>query len=315
MLHYVVRRVLAMLLLLVMASFIIFSLLQIAPGSPLTVLTGGRPLPASTLHALTERYHLDDSFLAQYWYWLKNILNGDFGESIALQQPIKDLISSRAPITIELGLFASAIAITLGVVGGTVAAIRQGRFADTAISSTVVALAAVPAYLSGILLILIFGVWLGWLPVFGAGKAPADRFQHLILPALALGLSLCALVARVTRASMVRILDDEYIEAARARGFRESRVIGKHALRNALAPIITVSGLAAGYLITGAVLVEVVFGLNGLGALMIQGVTAKDFAVVQAVALVFTAVFLLITLVVDLLCFAVDPRTRTQEAA
>ena len=312
---FVLRRLAATLVLLVVSSFVVFALLHVAPGSPLEVLTGGRRMSDQTLQALSTRYALDQPFLAQYWRWLSNAVQGGFGESIALRRPIGELIVSRAPITLQLGALASFIAITVGVGSGTVAALRRDRFADRAISATVIGLAAIPAYLSGLLLILVFAVVLGWFPVFGTGEGLAGRLHHLVLPALALGFSLCALIARVTRATMVEVLQQEYVEAARVRGLGERRAVGKHAMRNALGPIITVSGLAAGYLITGAVLVEVVFGLNGLGSLLIDGVRGKDFAVVQAVALVFTAIFLLITLLVDVLYSLVDPRVAVSRRA
>lgn len=309
MLNYVLRRLMVTVLLLVVTSFIVFALLHAAPGSPLEVLTGGRRLSDTTLQALSARYALDQPFLAQYSLWLTNVVQGDFGESIAARQSIGSLLASRAPVTLQLGLLASVIAIVFGVGAGTIAAMRRGRLPDTLVSGGVIGLAAVPAYLSGLLMILVFSVMLGWFPVFGAGEGVAGRLHHLVLPACALGFSLCALVARVTRATMVDVLGREFVEAARVRGMSERHVIGKHAIRNALGPIITVSGLAAGYLITGTVLVEVVFGINGLGSLLIQGVLGKDFAVVQAVAIVFTSIFLLITLLVDVLYFAVDPRT------
>jgi peptide/nickel transport system permease protein len=315
MLIYVARRLAVAVLLLVAASFLIFAMLHVAPGSPIELLAGGRKLPASTEHALIEKYKLDDSFFVQYFTWLGNAVHGDFGDSISLKQSVSSLVSSRAPITLELGLLSSLFAITFGVVAGTLAAVRRGRPADAFISGSVVGLSAVPTYLSGTLLILVFAVSLDWFPVFGPGSGgAADRVYHLVLPTLALGLSLCAFIARVTRGTMVRILQDEYVEAARVRGFSEWRVVGRHAMRNALGPIVTASGLVAGYLITGAVLVEVVFGLNGLGALLVQGVVGKDFAVVQAIAILFTAVFIVVNLVVDVLYLMIDPRTTVSRA-
>ena len=166
--------------------------------------------------------------------------------------------------------------------------------------------------MSGILLIAVFSVALGWFPVFGLGTSGLDRIYHLTLPAIALAIALAALVARTARASVGVAMEQEFVETARSRGFTERRVIGKHALRNGLIPVITISGLVFGFLISGAVLVEYTFGLNGLGALLIQAVRTKDFAVVQAITLLLTATFILINLAVDLLYVAIDPRVRLQ---
>ena len=169
--------------------------------------------------------------------------------------------------------------------------------------------------MSGILLIAVFAVALGWFPVFGLGEGGLDRLYHLTLPAIALAIALSALVARVTRASLGGALQQEFVETARSRGFSERRVIGKHALRSALIPVVTITGLVFGFLIAGAVLVEFTFGLNGLGALLIQAVRTRDFPVVQAVTLVFTVAFIVINLLVDLLYALVDPRVRLQGKA
>ena len=175
--------------------------------------------------------------------------------------------------------------------------------------------ASISTYVSGILLIAIFSVALGWFPVFGLGEEGLDRIYHLTLPAIALAIALSALVARVTRASLGSALEQEFVETARSRGFSERRVIGKHALRSALIPVVTITGLVFGFLIAGAVLVEYTFGLNGLGALLIQAVRTRDFPVVQGVTLVFIVAFVVINLLVDLLYAAVDPRVRLQGRA
>jgi peptide/nickel transport system permease protein len=174
---------------------------------------------------------------------------------------------------------------------------------------------SVSTYVSGILLITIFSVALGWFPVFGLGDGGLDRIYHLTLPAIALAIALSAFVARVTRAGLGTALDQEFVETARSRGFSEKRVVGKHALRSALVPVVTIGGLVFGFLISGAVLVEYTFGLNGLGALLIQAVRTKDFPVVMAVTLLFTVTFILINLVVDVLYAVVDPRVRLQGRA
>jgi peptide/nickel transport system permease protein len=294
-------------------SFIVFSFIYIAPGSPEAVLLGGKNVDAATLQAIRDRYRLDDPFLAQYWHWLTNAVSGDLGQSIAFNDDVSSVISGRIVPTLQLALYATVLVFVIGLALGIVSAIKRNSGVDTAVSVVTLVSSSISAYVSGILLIVIFPVTLGVFPVFGLGNGLADRLYHLTLPAIALAVALSALLARVTRASMSQALEQEFVDTARSRGFSERRVVGKHALRSAFVPVLTITGLIAGYLISGAVLVEYTFGLNGLGALLIQSVVAKDFAVVQAITLVFTAAFIVINLVVDLLYAVVDPRVRLQQ--
>jgi peptide/nickel transport system permease protein len=312
MLSYAIRRFAVAIPLLVATSFVVFSFVHIAPGSPETILLGGRRVDAATIAAIRRQYHLNDPFFTQYWYWLRGVLHGDFGQSIAFKDNVSSVVTARILPTIELGLYATLIVFIAGVALGMLAALRRGKIVDVTISTATLVLSSVSAYVSAILLIVLFSVHFRWFPVFGLGQGFVGRLNHLTLPAVALAMSLVALIARVTRTSMVHALDQEFIETARSRGISESRVVVKHALRNAFIPILTISGLTAGYLISGAVLVEYTFGLNGLGALLVQSVQNKDFAVVQAVTLIFTSVFIAINLAVDLLYGVVDPRVRLE---
>jgi peptide/nickel transport system permease protein len=312
MLSYAIRRIAVAIPLLVATSLVVFSFVHLAPGSPETILLGGRHVDAATIAAIRRQYHLNDPFLAQYWYWLRGVLHGNFGQSIAYKDSVSSVVTSRILPTIELGLYATLIVFVAGVALGVLAALRRGKIVDVSISTATLVLSSVSAYVSAILLIVLFAVHFRWFPVFGLGQGFAGRINHLTLPAIALAMSLIALVARVTRTSMTHALDQEFIETARSRGISEFRVVVKHALRNAFIPILTISGLTAGYLISGAVLVEYTFGLNGLGALLVQSVQDKDFAVVQAVTLIFTSVFIAINLAVDLLYGVVDPRVRLE---
>jgi peptide/nickel transport system permease protein len=312
---YVVRRVLSAIPLLVVTSFIVFSFVHLAPGSPEQVLLGGKNVDAATLQTIRDRFHLDDPFLVQYWRWLKGAATGDLGVSIVFNDDVKSVVGPRIVPTVELAAYALVIIAIAGLALGVIAGIRRHSLLDTAVSGVTLVGASVSTYVSGILLIAVFSVALGWFPVFGLGHGVGDRLYHLTLPAIALAIALSALVARVTRASLGQALQLEFVETARSRGFAERRVIGKHALRSALVPVVTISGLVFGFLIAGSVLVEYTFGLNGLGALLIQAVRTKDFAVVQAVTLLFTAAFILINLGVDLLYALVDPRVRLQGKA
>jgi peptide/nickel transport system permease protein len=309
--RYVLMRVAVAIPLLVVMSFVVFSFLHLAPGSPEALLTGGRPVDQATLAALRARYHLDDPFLVQYGDWLVNALQGRFGESFAHKDEVSAVVGGRVVPTLQLAGLATLIVILVGIPLGVLAAVRRNSAVDGAVSLLALVLSSTAAYVSGILLIIVFAVQLGWFPVFGLGEGGlGDRLYHLTLPAIALAGSLTALTLRVTRAAMTDVLASEHIETARARGFGGWRVVGRHGLRNALVPVLTVGGLAAGYLISGSVLVEYTFGLNGLGSLLISAVQEKDFPVVQAITLMFTGVFIAINIVVDLLYGLVDPRIR-----
>jgi peptide/nickel transport system permease protein len=309
---YVAKRLLGAIPLLLATSFIVFSFLHLAPGSPEQVLLAGKNVNLETLQAIRDRYRLDDPFLVQYWTWLQNAATGDLGESIIFRDTVANVVGPRVLPTVELALYALILIVIFGLPLGIVAGIKRDSLLDNAVSGVTLIGAAVSTYVSGILLIVVFSVALGWFPVFGLGEGGFARIYHLTLPAIALAIALGALVARCTRAALVKTLEQEFVETARSRGFSERRVVGKHALRSALIPVITITGLTFGFLIAGAVLVEYTFGLNGLGALLIQAVRTKDFPVVQGVTLIFTAAFILINLAVDVLYALVDPRVRLQ---
>ena len=306
----VIRRMLSAIPLLLITSFVIFSFIHITPGSPEKILLGGKNVSPQQLEALREQYHLNDPFLVQYFNWLGNFLTGDLGQSFSSQVSVGELIGPPIVPTLQLAAYAGVIILVFGVGFGIVAALRRNRPADYVISGLAILGASIAAYVSSIVLIVIFASNLGWFPTFGLGDGGLDRLYHLTLPAIALSIALIALVLRVTRSAMIDALEQEYVETARSRGFTERRVVVRHGLRSALIPVLSISGLVAGYLISGAVLVEYTFGLNGLGSLMIQSIENKDFAVVQAIALIFTFAFILINLVVDVLYMVADPRIR-----
>jgi peptide/nickel transport system permease protein len=310
MLVYVLRRLLAAIPLLLITSFIVFTFVHLAPGSPEQIILGGHNVDQETLQAIRDRYRLDDPFLVQYWTWLKNVLNGNLGESIVFRDTVTNVVVPRILPTVELALYALVLIAVFGLSSGIASGIKRGSKVDSTVSGITLVGSSISTYVSGILLIAVFSVALGWFPVFGLGEPGLDRIYHLTLPAIALAIALTALVSRCTRASLGRTMDEEFVETARSRGFSERRVVGKHALRNALLPVLTITGLVFGFLISGAVLVEYTFGLNGLGALLIQAVRTEDFPVVQAVTLLFTVTFIFINLAVDILYAFVDPRVR-----
>jgi peptide/nickel transport system permease protein len=312
MLAYVLKRVAVQLLVLLASSVVIFGMLRLAPGDEATVLLGGHPGTPAQLASIRAKYDLNKPLPVQYLKWLSRAVQGDLGDSVSARDTVAHVLSPRLETTLLLTVYASIIMIILGVGLGMLSAVFRNGFVDLASTAGALTFAAVPAYVAGLVLILVFGVQLHWFPTLGGGEGGsfATRLDHLTLPAIALALSAMALISRVTRSAMITALDSEHVEGARIRGFTERRVVFKHALRSALVPVVTISGVQCGYLLAGAILVEYTFGLNGIGSLLVQSVQNKDFAVVQAVALLITVAFLMISLVVDLLYCVIDPRVR-----
>jgi peptide/nickel transport system permease protein len=307
MLRFVVRRLALLALTLLVASFAIYASLSIAPGDPLSVLTGGRTLPPEALAVLRARYHLDEGLLQQYWHWLTNAVQGDLGDSIALREPVNTVIKERAAVTFDLVLYASILILLLGIGAGIAAGLRRGAVDTTVIAGTTI-FAALPSFVAAIGLISLFAVNLGWFPALGAGSGFGDRVWHLTLPAIALALSSLAIVARVTRVSVREELGREHVQTAVSRGLPTRLVVRRHVLRNAAIPITTVTGITIASLIALSAVVERAFSLNGLGSTLVSAAASKDFAVVQGIALILVAAFVITNAIVDLLYAALDPR-------
>jgi peptide/nickel transport system permease protein len=304
------RRLLVLVPLLLLISLGVFALLELAPGDPARSLLGTKQATAATLAAIRAKYHLDEPFLMQYVRWLGGIVSLDFGRSITTNQPVLDAIGAKIPSSLFLGLYGFIITVTVGLPLGILAALRRASALDRSIVGFSVVGVSAPAFASGILLLYVFGVLLGWLPVFGPGKDFGDELYHLTLPAIALALSAMALVVKVTRASMVEELDKDYIAFARARGLSKRRVIFGYALRNALVSITTAVGLVFIYMITGAVLVEVTFALPGLGSLLVASVRSLDIPMVQALAMLIAVFVVVVHLAIDVVYALLDPRVR-----
>jgi peptide/nickel transport system permease protein len=308
--RFLARRTAAFLILLLIISFGVFSLLYIAPGNTAQILLGARPQNPATLAAVRQEYHLNEPFLVQYWIWLKGAVTLNFGRSIQTQQPVIDIIKSRAPIDIFLGLYAFVLVLVTAVPLGILAALRQRKMTDRAVVGLSVVGVSAPPFATSLLLLYLLSVAIGLFPAFGAGSGFFSRLYHLTLPAIALALSAAALVVKFTRAAMIQALDQDYVAFARARGLSRSRVVFGYALRNSLVPIVTASGLVLGYLLTGAVLVEYTFSLNGVGAYLVNAVDFKDFPVVQGIALLAAALIMLANLLTDVAYLFIDPRIR-----
>ena len=306
-LRFLVRRLLMLLASLLVASFVIFGSVYLAPGNALAALSGGRSLPPASLQVLQARYHLDKPFLEQYWYWLSNALHGDFGLSITLRENVSTLITSRMWTTAGLVLYASIIIVVVGIGLGILSGLRPGILDTTALIVTAIS-AAIPAFVAAIVLILLFAVKLGWFPALGSGSGLLGNIQHLTLPAVALAVSSLAIVARVTRASVRAESNREHVQTAISRGIPMRSIVRRHVLRNAAIPITTITGITIASLIAVSAVVETAFALNGLGAYLVQAAESKDIAVVQGISLVLVATFVVVNLLVDIAYALLDPR-------
>jgi peptide/nickel transport system permease protein len=304
---YMLRRVGGLLLVLLATSFIVFGLLYLAPGSPLAFILGPRGGTPEQIAAVTAEYHLNDPFFVRYATWLGDIVQGDLGYSIVYRQDVSALISSRIPTTLVLVSMAALIIGVVGILAGTYAALRRGWRDQTTSSLAAIGLST-PSFVVGVALISLFAVTLGWFPTFGSGTGGLDTIYHLTLPAIALSVASAAYLTRITRAAVLEEGGREHVQTATVRGLGPNHIVRHHVLRNSLVPIVTVLGLTVATLIAGAVVVENVFALDGLGSLLVRAILQRDFAVVQAVILVLVVAFVVVNAVVDILYTFIDPR-------
>lgn len=299
----------AVLLLLVTVVFVI---VRVTPGDPAAVMLGA-DASAQDIADLRERLGLNAPLIQQYFSFLAGVARGDLGQSIFLGMPVTSALAARAEPTFFLTLFSILIAVAIALPVGITSAYKRGTTFDQVVVGISMIAASVPSFWLGLILIQTFAVGLGWLPVSGYGGPDTgffERLRHLMLPAVALGIVNSALITRFTRAAMLDVLSDDYIRTARAKGSSEWSVVLKHALKNALIPIITVIGLSIALLVSGAVVTETVFGLPGIGNLVVSAVLRRDYPVIQGTLLVVAAIYVLINFIVDMLYLFVDPRVR-----
>ncbi|HEU5433122.1 MAG TPA: ABC transporter permease, partial [Thermomicrobiales bacterium] len=306
----IATRLLTLVPMMFLITTVVFFLVHMIPGDPARLMVGGAHITQANLENIRKAYRLDRPLPEQYGFWVSDLLHGNLGKSYRQRTEVRTLILERLPTTLKLALFSFLISLAIAVPLGIISAVRRNSWLD--VGATVFALvgASSPVFFTAILLILLFSFKLQWLPSIGAGDGGWDEFVHLLLPSTALGISLAAITTRITRSAMVEALTQDYIETARAKGLPSRTIVLKHALRNALVPIVTVAGLQFGFLIVGAVLVEQVFGLGGLGSLLIQAVQVRDYPVVQGATIFIAAIFILINLAVDILYGVIDPRVR-----
>lgn len=311
---YIVRRLLALIPVALVVATVAFVLIHLAPGDPASIIAG----PDATKDDITRiqrQLGLDAPFHVQLVRWYGRLARGDLGDSIFLRRPVLEAIVDRAEPTILLTLYATLVAVALGVPAGVLAARHHDGATDQALMAGALVGISVPNFLLGLLMILVFSVRLGWFPV--AGYSPLESgwlgtLRSLTLPAFALGVVQSALIARITRSAMLDVLREPFITAGRARGLGERTVVYKHALKNAMIPTITVIGISFAILISGAVVVETVFNIPGLGRLIISAVLRRDYPVIQGVVLCIAGLYMLVNLAVDLSYVAFDPRVRYQ---
>ena len=309
---YFIRRLVSIVPTLVFVSMLIFGLQQLLPGDPAQILAGEDQSPEVIAH-FREKLKLDKPLPVQYGYWMAGVLQGDLGDSVRTQLPVRELILQKLPVTVELALLSMLIAVLISIPAGVIAAVRRGSAWDH--GATVFALSglSMPNFWLGILMILLFSVQLGWLPASGY-VSPFENLganlAAMIMPAFVLGTGISAVLMRHTRSSMLQVLAADYVRTARAKGLSETVVVIKHALRNALTPVITLGALELGTLLSGAVLTEQVFTIPGFGKLIIDAVFNRDYAVVQGVVLVTATAYILRSLLADMAYFLFNPRLR-----
>jgi peptide/nickel transport system permease protein len=317
MLNYLLHRLATIVPTLFFVSVLIFGLQQLLPGDPAMILAGEDRDPTVIAH-LHQKLHLDEPLPIRYFYWAGGVLKGDLGESVRIQKPVLDLIIEKLPVTLELALLAIVIALTIGITAGIVSAVAKDSAWDYAANVFALWGLSTPNFWLGIMLILLFSVTLGWLPASGYVSPFEDLKANLaamIMPAFVLGNAIAAVLMRHTRSAMLQVLSADYVRTARAKGLDERVVVLKHALRNALTPVITLGALEFGTLLSGAVLTEQVFTIPGFGKLIVDAVFNRDYAVVQGVVLCTATAYITLNLLADMAYFLVNPRLRDSHAS
>ncbi len=312
MIAYVVRRLASLFVVMALVGVCVFLLLHLAPGDPAAIIAGDNATP-DQIASIRAHLGLDEALPLQFLRWSTAVLSGDLGVSIFSNTPVTTLIGQRLEPTVSLALATLAFAVPVALVLGVLAAWRAGSAIDRASMVLAVTGFSAPAFVVGYLMIYVFAVTLKWLPVQGytpIDESLADWARHLVLPALTLGLAYVALIARITRATMLDVLAEDYIRTAKAKGVSTRPMLLKHALRNAGVPIVTVIGIGVALLIGGVVITETVFNIPGIGRLVVDAISKRDYPIIQGVILVFSAVYVMINLLVDLSYTLIDPRIR-----
>ncbi|MDQ0257969.1 glutathione transport system permease protein [Evansella vedderi] len=305
MLRYIFKRVLEMIPTLLIVSIIIFYFIHLIPGDPVRLVVGP-DATSEEVSMIREEMGLNDPIFIQYMSYMQGILQGDLGKSLKTGLPVMEMFENRFKNSIYLTLFSIIWAFIIGIIIGTFSAVFKNKLPDNIGMLTAVSGISVPGFWLGLILIQFFSVQLGWLPTGGA-----DSWKHFILPSIALGAGIMAMIARFTRSSLLETLGSDFIRTARAKGLREMIVIPKHALRNSMVSVVTITGLQFGFLLGGSVVVETVFSFPGMGRLLIDSIAFRDYPVIQALLLLFSIQFIVVNLIVDILYSFLNPKIRT----
>lgn len=312
MVNYIARRVISLLPVFLLVAFIGYSLLYLSPADPAIAILGAEATP-EMIEALRVELGLDKPFIVQFARWLLNALRGDLGQAFSMGMSVTEAIAQRLSATASLAVFGYAIAVVLGIPAGIIAAVKRNSAVDRLVMSSAVLGISLPTFVTGILLILAFSLRLRWFPSGGYVPWTEDFWRGLrclALPGLAVGVFQAALLSRMTRSSMLEVLRQDYIRTARGKGVRESAVVLRHGLRNALVPILTIVGMGLGSLLGGVVVIESVFAYPGLGRLAVFAIQRRDYPLFQGIILFLTSVYVIVNLVVDIVYAAVDPRIK-----
>jgi peptide/nickel transport system permease protein len=312
MLTFLGKRILQLIPTLFFVSVLIFSLQQLLPGDPALIMAGEERDP-EVIAQIRKQYRLDQPIPVQYVYWIKGVLSGDLGESLRIKVPVRDLVLEKLPVTLQLASMAIVIALLIGISAGIISAVKKDTVWDYGANVFALWGLSTPNFWLGIMLIFLFSVQLGWLPASGYVRLSEDWRASLaatIMPAFVLGNAIAAVLMRHTRSAMLQVLESDYVRTARAKGLLERSVIMKHAMRNALTPVITLGALELGTLLSGAVLTEQIFSIPGFGKLIVDAVFNRDYAVVQGVVLVTATTYIALNLLADIAYVLVNPRLR-----
>ncbi len=312
MLAYIIRRLLLLIPVLLIVGVVVFTLMHLTPGDPVSVMLG-REATQEQKDALRERLGLNEPIPIQFFNWFGSALRLDFGDSLFIGKPVTQALLDRAEPTGLLALYSLTLAIIIAIPAGVIAAVRANSLLDRLLMVVSISGVAIPSFFFGILLILLFAVVLGWLPSGGyvdIGDDPIEHIKYMLLPTLTLGFSAAGLLARLVRSTMLDVLNEDYVRTAYSKGLEERRVVVAHAFRNALIPVLTIIGVTFAGMLGGAVVIENVFNIPGMGRLLVQSVVRRDIPVVQGAVMTVAAIEVLVMLVVDLLYVYVDPRIR-----
>jgi peptide/nickel transport system permease protein len=310
--RFIVRRILAMIPVMLLVSFMAFGLVHLVPGDPAITLAGDPPTE-ERIEYIREEYGFNDPFFVQYVKWLGGVLHGDLGTSLYTDQPVAETIKDRLPITLNLVAGAIVVAVMVGVPAGILAATRRGRWADRAINIAAASCVSLPNYFFGMLLIIVFVINLGWLPAVGYTsffEDPWDWLQHMILPCVSLSLLTMAVITRQLRTALVGVLDQDYIRTAHAKGIPSRSVVVKHGLKNAAIPVVAIMGAQVALLVGGTVIIERMFAIPGLGNVAVEAVTRRDMPIIQGAVLVTAVIVQLVNLASDVTYAYLNPKVR-----